>query len=100
MLPVLRDELLTLKASVRRTDPNALVFGTGRGNRQNASNIRNRILAPAVKHANEWLGDAGEVPLPDGLTPHKLRHLVDGGVMRPSGLFGLVRALPVVILSA
>ena len=31
--------------------------------------------------------------------PHK-RHLADGGVMRPAGLFGLVRAVPVVILSA
>ena len=28
------------------------------------------------------------------------RHNADGGVMRPAGLFGLVRALPVVILSA
>ena len=32
--------------------------------------------------------------------PHDLRHYADGGVMRPVGLFGLVRALPVVILSA
>jgi hypothetical protein len=28
------------------------------------------------------------------------RHYADGGVMRPAGLFSLVRALPVVILSA
>ena len=33
-------------------------------------------------------------------TIHDLRHNADGGVMRPAGLFGLVRALPVVILSA
>jgi integrase/recombinase XerD len=31
---------------------------------------------------------------------HDLRHYVDGGVMRPVELFGLVRALPVGILSA
>jgi integrase len=31
---------------------------------------------------------------------HDLRHYADGGVMRPVELFGLVRALPVVILSA
>ncbi len=31
---------------------------------------------------------------------HDLRHYADGGVMRPAGLFGLVGALPVVILSA
>jgi len=38
-----------------------------------------------------------------GLRPlrfHDLRHYADGGVMCPAGLFGLVRALPVVILSA
>ena len=32
--------------------------------------------------------------------PHDLRHYADGGVMRPAGLFGLVGALPAVILSA
>ncbi len=31
---------------------------------------------------------------------HDLRHYADGGVMRPAGLFSLVGALPVVILSA
>jgi integrase/recombinase XerD len=31
---------------------------------------------------------------------HDLRHLADGGVMRPAGMFSRVRALPVVILSA
>jgi integrase/recombinase XerD len=36
-------------------------------------------------------------PLPRA---HDLRHYADGGVMRPAGLFSLVRALPVVILSA
>jgi integrase len=74
MLPVLRYELLELKMAVRHTEPNDLVFGTGEATRQNASNIRNRLLAPAVKRANEHLAAAGEVPLPDGLTPHKLRH--------------------------
>ena len=32
--------------------------------------------------------------------PHDLRHLADGGVMRPVGLFCLLRAVPVVLLSA
>jgi integrase len=74
MLPVLRDELLALKARARRTDAADLVFGTSRGRRQNASNIRNRVLASAVKRANERLEQAGDLPLPEGLTPHKLRH--------------------------
>ena len=36
----------------------------------------------------------------DPIRFHDLRHYADGGVMRPAGLFGLVGALPVVILSA
>ncbi len=74
MLSVLRDELLELKAAARRTQPNDPVFGTSHAKRQHASNIRNRVLAPAVKRANERRDDAGEVPLPERLTPHKLRH--------------------------
>lgn len=37
-------------------------------------NIRRRVLDKAIDTANEKLIDAGDVPLPDGLTPHKLRH--------------------------
>jgi hypothetical protein len=32
------------------------------------------VLAPAVEQANEQLEQAGEVPLPERLTPHKLRY--------------------------
>jgi integrase len=74
MLPALRDELLSLKAATRRPDANALVFGTRAAHTQSPSNVRNRVLAPAVKRANERLGEAGEIPLPERLTPHKLRH--------------------------
>jgi integrase len=74
LLPVLRDELLALKASAGRTGAGELVFATMAGGRQNPSNIRNRVLASAVKRANERLEDAREVPLPERLTPHKLRH--------------------------
>jgi integrase len=74
LLPVLRDELLALKASAGRTAAGELVFATMAGGRQNPSNIRNRVLASAVKRANERLEDAREVPLPERLTPHKLRH--------------------------
>jgi hypothetical protein len=38
------------------------------------SNIRRRVLAPAVARANERRRALGDVPLPEGLTPHKLRH--------------------------
>jgi len=74
MLPALRDELLALKARVRRSGPNDLVFGARAGTPLGASNLRRRVLAPAVMRANERLGEAGEVPLPEHLTPHKLRH--------------------------
>ncbi len=73
LLPVLRLELITLKSRSRRAGPNELVFGTSTGNRQQASNVRRRVLAPAVRLANQRLEEAGEVPLP-ALTPHKLRH--------------------------
>jgi integrase len=74
MLPVLRDELLALKAAARHAEPNRLVFPTTTGEAHGPSNIRRRVLAPAVERANERLEEAGDVPLPDGLTPHKLRH--------------------------
>jgi integrase len=74
MLPALRDELLELKASARRAGPNERVFPTATGARHGPSNIRRRVLTPAVKRANERLAEAAEVPLPERLTPHKLRH--------------------------
>lgn len=72
LLPLLRDELLTLKA---RRDPgrDALVFETTRGRKDSASNVRNRMLAPAVEAANAALAEADRDPLPDRLTPHSLR---------------------------
>jgi integrase len=74
MLPVLRDELLLLKASARCAAASDLVFGTSHSRSQSASNVRNRVLAPAVNRANERLAEDGEVPLPERLSPHKLRH--------------------------
>lgn len=72
LLPLLRDELLALKA---RRDPSrdALVFETTRGRKDSASNVRNRMLAPAVEAANAALAEADRDPLPDRLTPHSLR---------------------------
>jgi len=70
VLPVLRDVLVMLD----RRGPNELVFPTSNGKAHGATNIRRRVLAPAVNLANERLQEAGEVPLPSPLTPHKLRH--------------------------
>ena len=72
LLPVLRDVLADLKAS-RDTSPNGYVFGTSNGARQTPSNVRNRIVAPAVKLANAKLNADDQAPLPNRLTPHSLR---------------------------
>jgi integrase len=74
LLPQLRDDLATHKARQPRFEAENFVFPTLAGSRQNASNIRNRILASAVARANEHLVEISEPPLPIGLTPHKLRH--------------------------
>ncbi len=52
ILPVLSDELGDYRA---RTDPSAsaLVFGAATGGRQGATNVRRRVLAKAVEHANQ-----------------------------------------------
>ncbi len=73
LLPALRDELATLKANVRPASSER-VFPTREGGPLNVSNVRSRILLRAVSRANENLEAAGSVPLPERLSPHKLRH--------------------------
>jgi hypothetical protein len=74
LLPALRDELAAYKAQAASTGPSAFVFTTAAGSELIQGNIRRRVLDKAVTTANEKLTEAGEVPLPEGLTPHKLRH--------------------------
>lgn len=74
MLPVLRDVLAAHKARAYRSGPEDLVFPTGTGGRRNKDNLRGRVLGAAVERADEVLAARGRVPLPKGLTPHKLRH--------------------------
>jgi len=74
LLPALRDELAAYKANAPSTAPSGYVFATTAGTEPKQGNIRRRVLDKAVKRANEKLAEAGDVPLPDGLTPHKLRH--------------------------
>ena len=73
LLPALRDELTAWKARTRHGRPSELVFGTENGREQSPSHVRNRILAKAVKRANERLEADDRAPLPTGLTPHSLR---------------------------
>jgi integrase len=74
LLPALRDELAAYKVQAASTGSNALVFTTAAGSELIQGNIRRRVLDKAVAKANERLTEADDVPLPEGLTPHKLRH--------------------------
>ena len=74
MLPVLRDILAAYKATAYRGDPEDLVFPTLTGSRRDPDNLRERVLAAVLGRADELLERRGLVPLPRGLTSHKLRH--------------------------
>jgi integrase len=74
LLPALRDELAAYKAQAASTGPSVFVFTTATGSELIQGNIRQRVLDKAVAKANERLTEADDVPLPEGLTPHKLRH--------------------------
>jgi len=72
--PILRDILAAYKAIAYRGDPDALVFPTLTGRRRDPDNLRTRVLGPTFERADELLENRGQVPLPRGLTTHKLRH--------------------------
>jgi integrase len=74
LLPALRDELAAYKAQAPDIAPDAFVFPSAKGTKMSQENVRARVLAKAVAKASENLTKAGDVPLPEGLTPHKLRH--------------------------
>ena len=50
------------------------VFPSAQGTRITQENIRSCALRKAVEEANVKLIEGDDVPLPHGLTPHKLRH--------------------------
>jgi integrase len=72
--PILRDILAAHKASAYRSGPDDLVFPTGTGGRRNKDNLRSSVLIASFKRADELLARRGHVPLPKGLSAHKLRH--------------------------
>lgn len=74
LLPALREEFAENKVSVRSPAPDDPVFATASGRRLDVPNIHKRVFAKAVERANDRLARAGDVPLPEGLAPHKLRH--------------------------
>jgi integrase len=72
LLPVLRDELREYKARGEHT-ARQFVFATSTERAVTATNVRKRILQPAIIRANETLERQGEAPLPEAITPHALR---------------------------
>jgi integrase len=72
LLPVLQDELSAYRARLI-APAESLVFATSTGHTHSRSNIRSRIMDPAVTLANERLAERQIDPLPAGLTPQSLR---------------------------
>jgi integrase len=74
ILPVLRGQLTSHHRKSPFGSPSDYVFPSAVGTKIAESNIRRRVLDKAIDGANKALAKADEAPLPDGLTPHKLRH--------------------------
>ena len=72
--PLLRDLLAAHKARRYDGDPDRLVFPNTAGGSRNKDTLRGGVLVDAFARADEILARRGEVPLPRGLTAHKLRH--------------------------
>ena len=66
--------MATYKAKALATPAAGYVFVTREGGRPSKNNMRSRVFKAAVRRANENLEREGRVPLPERLTPHKLRH--------------------------
>ncbi len=73
LLPVLRDELSAHKAANATAAPDAYVFPSAAGTRQDGGRVRVRVLNRAIERANKQLAADQQTPLPEGLTPHALR---------------------------
>jgi len=73
-LPVaLHEELVLWQLDAEHTAPTDPVIHTGRGRRQNPSNLRRDVLAPAVAKANDRLTKLGIAPIPGNLGFHGFR---------------------------
>ena len=100
LLPLHPSTVRALRRYLRQRDqhPRAArteaVFMSTRGTRVDHSDV-NRIFRKLLRRAGIGSRSASCRP-----RPHDLRHYADGWVMRPAGSFGLVRTLPVGVLSA
>jgi integrase len=78
MLPLLREILTEYRAQKIQeglpTGPNDPLLITATGKPRDRHNIRQRVVAPVIAKAEEHLAQRGGQPLPEGISPHKLRH--------------------------
>ncbi|MFT3866760.1 MAG: tyrosine-type recombinase/integrase [Solirubrobacterales bacterium] len=72
--PLLHDMLSAHKTATYRGDPDGYVFPNVGGRRRNKDTLRGGVLLDAIARADELLERRGQVPLPRGLSAHKLRH--------------------------
>ena len=72
--PLLRDALVAHKAVSKKTGPEDVVFPHVSGGRRDRNTLRSGVLVDAFARADEILVERGHVPLPVGLSAHKLRH--------------------------
>jgi integrase len=71
--PMLLDELLAWRASLRDPAPESPFFPTRTGNRRTKDNINARVIRPAVGRANERRARRHLPALPKRVTAHTLR---------------------------
>jgi integrase len=78
MFPLLREILTEYRAQRIQeglpTGPNDPLLITATGKPRDRHNLRQRVVAPVVAKAEDLLARRGGQPLPQGISPHKLRH--------------------------
>jgi len=73
LTPALRELLTEFRARTLHTGAFDYVFPTAKGRRESESNVRKRIVEPAVARADALLLAESRQPMPAGVTPHSLR---------------------------
>jgi integrase len=71
--PRLLEELKAYRAASDQTDMTAPAFPTRTGGRRDKDNVRERVLYPVVRRANEQRAERGQPPILAHVTPHTLR---------------------------
>jgi integrase len=71
--PMLLDDLLAWRASLKHPSPDSPFFPTRTGNRRDKDNINARVLKPAIRRANERRAHRDLSPRPAKVTAHTLR---------------------------